>query len=480
MPVFIGPPRARVASAIAAVGAALGWQLFFVCGRICHARSLLQALGSSVEIRLDVRRDAWGGLGVHVREAVHANTTLLTVPRSLWLTSAGCPSNDGTVDCPGFTHGSRLLLTLSRERQRPSSPHMAAYLNSLPAACPRNLAARPVADRRFVTASARYGWLAAALQEEELLLRSELPETGEADRQLLMCLKMSRAFSDLSEPPPAAAVHPSFGYCRAAMIPLFDLMNHGNEPTVRATWSAEDGVVLIATRDLSAGTELVHSYGAGAASAARLLLSYGIAAPDAPAAVIDIDGMPPAADRALMWQQRCGAQAEGTGHLLLRAAAAGARAPDNGDDERALRDGLRCLRLRLYSRPAALWALESGYVERTWLRADARPPPMDEPAEEAAQRYAECVRTDAHLVFAARRYCEHEVAWGLTSVIAKADHGDAATDDSAVSDDIREALAAEEVALRTCVGMASMVLHALVALDVPGVADIVRGLEEAT
>jgi len=86
-------------------------------------------------------------------------------------------------------------------------------VQSLPTSCPSNLAARPASRRAAAAASQRHAWRAEALREEEELLTTHLPGTNESERRLLACTTMSRAFNDLSNPPPAAAVHPSFGYC---------------------------------------------------------------------------------------------------------------------------------------------------------------------------------------------------------------------------------------------------------------------------
>lgn len=209
------------ASVIAAVAIALSSSRH-ACGRACRARMLMQSLraaGATIGVALDVLDDTHGGVGVHVVHAVRENTTLVRIPRKLWLTSANCPTAVDS-DCPGFAQGGRLLLALGRERRRPSTAVMAAYLHSLPTSCPANLAARRGTSWRTVAANGRHAWRVTALQEEEELLKSELPVADEAERRLLTCLGISRAFNDLSEPPPAAAVHPRFGYCRAAMVPL--------------------------------------------------------------------------------------------------------------------------------------------------------------------------------------------------------------------------------------------------------------------
>ena len=469
-------------SAVAAVGAALAWQHHHACGRLCHARELLRALqtaGATINVQLDIRNDAYGGIGVYVRNAVRENTTLLTIPRRLWLTSASCPT-DPNANCPGFTQGSRLVLTLSRERRQPSSWLMAAYLKSLPAVCPRNLVARWDGRELFPYLSARHAWRVAEQREEWELLNELVPEADEAERRLLMCLKMSRAFNDLSEPPPVSALHPNFGYDPAAMVPLYDLMNHGPQRTVRDLWAAEHGVVLVAARDLQPGTELVHPYGGGPVSAAHLLLSYGIHTPVAPAAVIDVHEVPSAADVALMSHEGCASEAEGTAHILLHVAAGAL-------GERELREGLRCLRLRLYSSAEVLWARASGYLDWPWPSTGEPSQPSPSDWERNADLYHACVRKDAHLILAARRYCAEEIKWGgsnagrhapAVSALPAASGTVLSSDVKPEHEDVREAVAREEAALHACSQVATAVLHAFVARGLPGVAETVSELEK--
>lgn len=416
--------------------------------RACHARELLRALvaaGATVGVQLDFRDDPQRGLGVFIREEVLANTSLLNLPRSLWLVSDGCPDADAqTGDCVGYTTGSRLPLALGRERRRPSAPHLAAYVDSMPAECPPNLAARPEADRALANASPRHTWKVQVLRKDLQVLERELPEADDAERRLLTCLKMSRAFNDHSDPPPA--VDSPFGYCRAAMIPLFDLMNHGSERTVRDAWSARDGLTLLAARDLSAGEELVHPYGEPA-SAARLLLSFGIVTADAPAAALEVEGMPDAeVGEAFLRRHGCA----GTPHVALRSAE-----PNEVD----LIAGVRCLRLRLYSPEEADWAVGSGHLDAT--RLDGR---VEGRLHEA------CLVKDATVVGAAGRFCADELRLGADD--------QAQGKGPSASDEVRRAVAAEEAALRACVEAASAVLEALRRTQSSALAEVLRELED--
>lgn len=419
--------------------------------RASYARQLLQALlaaGATVNVPLEFFEDQHG-VSVHIGEAVSENTTLLTLPRNLWLKSFRCPS---TRECNGHASGSRLLLTLGKEYLQPSSQHMAAYINTLPRTCPGNLAARPEADRNLAAATTRHAWKAEVLQQDLRVLKREMAEPDGGMSRLLSCLKMSRAFNDLSEPAPVADADPTFGYCRAVMVPLFDLMNHGLDRTIRDIWSAQDGLTLLAARDLAAGEELRHPYGEPSTKA-RLLLSFGIRTADAPVVALEVNGLPPAWDRSRLRQQGC--HGEDPEHVLLR------QADGVMLNENELRAGVHCLRLRLYSRAEAAWALASGYMDQPWL---------EEPSKGLieATMYEACLRKDAHVVFAAKRFCADEADDAAV---------EAATADG-VSEDMRDAIVTEETALRACSTIASVVLRTLVERGVPGVSETVRGLEE--
>ena len=140
----------------------------------------------------------------------------------------------------------------------------------------------------------------------------------------------------------------------------------------------------------------------------------------------------------------------------------GRRAGTLGEPE--LRAGVRCLRLRLYTRDEAAWALSSGYIDLPWLE----PPP---PRVASAPQYAECVRKDAHSVYAARRFCGTDAEPdGLAA--------EAAAEATGVSAELRRVVSAESAALRACIGAASAVLDALVHRGVPGIGEMIRELDE--
>ena len=82
--------------------------------------------------------------------------------------------------------------------------------------------------------------------------------------------------------------------------------------------------------------------------------------------------------------------------------------------------------------------------------------------------YEACLRKDAHVVFAAKRFCADEADDAAV---------EAATADG-VSEDMRDAIVTEETALRACSTIASVVLRTLVERGVPGVSETLRGLEE--
>lgn len=454
-----GVGKRPLLAAALVLAAASAWQLYqkHTSTRVSLARELLQALvaaGATINVQLDFLEDEHG-VSVHIGEAVRANTTLMTLPRRLWLVSAACPS-DTSEDCPGHATGSRLLLTLGRQRRQPSSQLMAAYVRSLPATCPKNLAVMSAADRRLAASTSRHAWTVDVLRQDLQLLESEMPEADHAERELLTCLKMSRAFNDLSDPAPTAEADPTFGYCRAVIVPLFDLMNHGADRTVRDVWSAHDGVSLVAARDLSAAEELKHPYGEPS-TAARLFLSFGIRSTDAHAVALEVDGMPPAAAPGSVLRGH-GCEEGGQVHVLLRAAGGGAAL-----SEHELRSGVMCLRLRVYTDEQVVWALNSSYTEQPWL---ARPPAR----LSHSPLYAECVLKDAQIVSALRRFCAEELGTG-SSVTEEAATA------TGVSEDTRQTVLAEIDTLRACGDVTSTILKALLESIVPGVAEAVRALD---
>jgi hypothetical protein len=192
----------RLAAAAIGLVLAILWRCLSVgyySSRACHARELLRALeaaGATVAARLEFAETAASGLGVYAGESLPVNATLITLPRHLWLASAGCPT-DGS-ECLGLSSGSRLALAIGRERRSPTSPHLAAYIATLPTSCPPNLAARPEAEA--AAAAPLHAWKAEVLRRDLHVLRTELPEADEAERRLIACLKLSRAFNDQRPP----------------------------------------------------------------------------------------------------------------------------------------------------------------------------------------------------------------------------------------------------------------------------------------
>ena len=419
--------------------------------RSCAGRALLRALqhaGATASVRLDVREGA-DGLGVFVDEPVAAGSALFELPRRLWLQSAN-GGHDG------------LPLALGRERRAPSAPHLAAFVRSLPTECPPNLAARHSADINLVGASLVHAWMVRVWRADVKVLDRELPEANSTERTLLLCLKMSRAFNDLTE-----EVGDDDEAYPSVMLPFVDLLNHRARRTVREVFDAKRGsLMLLAARDLAVGDELVFPY-REAATQAQLLLGFGFRATSDPVATLQVDGaILTEHESAFLARHGCageGQQQQQQAHIPLHI---DVRSGELGEPE--MRAGLHCLRLRTYSFEEAAWAVATGYLDRSLLATRASFSEAD------SQAYDACVRKDAYVVYNTIRSCEHALGeWTEEEVELYADADEAA----GVSEDVRQVVYGEIVALRACGEVGGEVLNALEARG-SGLQETLRNSQE--
>ena len=415
--------------------------------RACSARELLKQLeasGATAAVKLSVRAGP-AGHGVFVDEPVAGNTTILTIPRRLWVRSLNGDA-------------SSLAVALGHEMQQPSAPHLAAYVASLPTACPPNLAARAAADIDVAAASPLHVHRVQVLAKDLDALAGAFPGPDEQERRtLLACLKMSRGLNDLADD--QVEEYP------AVMVPFVDLINHHPERNVFEMWHRDDsvGLTLFAPRPLAAGTELRFPY-REPASAARLLLAFGFRS--GPAAALPVEGAALETEHSEAFLRAHGCAARP--HIPLAV----------GDDlqfgEADLRAGLRCMRLLVYTPIEAWWALSTGYLDHSLLEEK-----REAFQDFASDEYEGCVRKDAYAVYNTMRSCEYELGeesdadeaaedgssrygdeggWrraGVAELLGRALSADG------VSDDVAEVVLLERTALVGCLKTGGAVIGAL-------------------
>ena len=155
--------------------------------RIRGATALLESLkavGLVQHVALDTRMTEHAGLGVFVAEPVKAGAPIFELPSSLMLKGA-TKKEEGSM-------ATGLVVALAKERRRPSTKHMELHLESMPVDCPDNLATRPGADSRLVSASL-HKWKADLVRDETAIFKKELPGASVRERKWAMCMVLSRA-----------------------------------------------------------------------------------------------------------------------------------------------------------------------------------------------------------------------------------------------------------------------------------------------
>ena len=160
---------------------------------------MLGETGAVGKHKLEVRLTPYGGLGVFAAESIAAGSVILQLPSSMMLGSGGRPAS--------------LPLALLRERRNSSSAWMSAYIATLPAECPDNLATSRNADADLALVGASlHAWKADVLRRELQVLDAEPARFSEEEVEWGTCMKLSRAFSGMGTGP--------------VMIPFVDLLNH--------------------------------------------------------------------------------------------------------------------------------------------------------------------------------------------------------------------------------------------------------------
>ena len=258
---------------------------------------------------------------------------------------------------------------------------MRLYLETLPSTCPENLAVRGAADGELVAASL-HAWKVDLLRREQQTLRRAPSNGGAAwsddEVRLASCLKTSRAFAGVGNGP--------------VMMPFIDLMNHAHvhpSCTERGRWVNEAAgewvAELVAQRDLAEGDELTYLY-TETPSKARMLTSFGFTA-GMPSASLAAAQLP---ERDATWLSEHGCGGPPRTDLYLDAAggkpppptpppmpdgSAAPRAPPRPPSlalsDAALKEAVRCVRLRLYTPEEATWAISSGHLAADWGGASA-------------------------------------------------------------------------------------------------------------
>jgi hypothetical protein len=299
---------------------------------------LLAALADAgaSHVPLAIKPTSYGGLGVFTAAAVPKGAVVMALSSSLMLTSEGRPAS--------------LPLALAKERRNSSSAIMQLYLSSLPSTCPNNLALRGPADLALAAASL-HGWKVDLLEDERRELLAHPPSRGAAwsaeDIEWATCMKMSRAFAGNGQGP--------------VMMPFIDLINHeGDTPTCSehgrlvnadtGEWVAE----VRALRDLRQGEEVTYSY-SDSPSKARMLTSFGFEA-----------GAPSASLAAAELPQRGAWQLAQHGCTSLPRTDLRIEEPTGMLTSAALREAVRCIRVRLYEEEEAAWVARSGHLDADW------------------------------------------------------------------------------------------------------------------
>ena len=323
--------------------------------RLASALSLMKTLNEAgmMSMPLTVKATKYGGLGVFTKEAVSAGTTLIQLPNTLMLESGGSQAS--------------LPLALAKQRRNATNAVMQAFIKSLPATCPDNLALAPPADHALVAASLHAWKVDLLAKERAVLLRHAFePVWSEDELQWALCIKLSRAFAGVGSGP--------------VMMPFIDMVNHAaaGPPTcseggrwvdeAAGKWVAE----VTALRDLEAGEELTYTY-SESPSKARMLTSFGFSegAPHASLAASEL----PARDAAFLAAHGCVGAPRTDLYLSSPPPPAPALLVLTPT---ATREAIRCIRLRLYEPEEAAWAVTSGHLSGPWgglfdakaLRAD--------------------------------------------------------------------------------------------------------------
>jgi len=160
--------------------------------RAAKAQTLLDALtenGATLSVPLEVRADGDSGVGVFAATDVPADTLILEVPHELWVKSVGGADDALPLALAEHMISGPLPIALNEKRgPRARSAVAAAYLETLPAECPPNLATRSEADLA-VAAASMHGWKVELQRREAALLRREIPELDEDRIRHLLCMK---------------------------------------------------------------------------------------------------------------------------------------------------------------------------------------------------------------------------------------------------------------------------------------------------
>ena len=165
---------------------------------------------------------------------------MFTLPAPLMLINASGSRNLATD--PGnadpLIHGAaQLAPQLLRERREPSSELVRLWIETLPSACPANLAVASAADLSLATLSL-HAWKVEFLRNARRLLSDMEPRASEAEQQWATCMVLSRALTQEGLGP--------------TLMPFTDLLNHGDSCTES---SAPGSHRLLAARALTAGDE---------------------------------------------------------------------------------------------------------------------------------------------------------------------------------------------------------------------------------
>ena len=233
--------------------------------------------------------------GLKVTTDVPEGAVLLTLPAALQLGVDGCDS--ALLDTlPPSAWSARLGLALCAEKRREDSSSFAEYIAELPLVLTSCLAPGYATD----ASDGLKPWPPTAVKAEGMRrslrsLHSKLERTA-AELQVeaptlqqlgwATAIAGSRAYRVRGAPGKAAAAD------AARLLPIVDLANYGtaaqanaelrNAPSSGGAEATDDplAVSLYASKEITAGTEVLIDYGCGASlSGERLLLEYGFTLP---------------------------------------------------------------------------------------------------------------------------------------------------------------------------------------------------------
>ena len=217
-----------------------------------------------------------------------------------------------------------------------------------------------------------HAWKVHLLTAQEAALDAELPDATSEERKWAQCMMLSRALMHLR----------GVGETETVMMPFFDLLNHGYSAYHQ---SFPDRAVAVAAKDMKAGDEITFPY-VESPSKARLLTSFGFAA-GAPSASLAANQLP---ERDPQWLADNGCSGTTRTDLYVNAKGKLTNA--------ALRQALRCIRLKLYTPEEAQWSIDSGHIDGTW----------DGPAIRDEQPLLKgCVLKDARVVGSTGMMCSN-------------------------------------------------------------------------